>query len=126
MATFAVVAVLGSRTLGPVAIPVEAKQFSLALDAATMRDVAGQVRILLDLSLDGGATWATDSRGPATDPFPVEMTLVGGAVDRLGLPLTSYSVSCPLPQPGNATRQVRATLVASGIALSTTATVSVT
>jgi len=115
---------IGTRTLGPATVPVGVTQIELALDGAAMTSPALHVSMALDLSLDGGSTWNTPH--PQVDPFPVTMTLDGGAKDRQGNPLPKYTIGTRLPDPSNANRRVRAVVIISGTALTTSGTLSLT
>lgn len=115
---------IGTRTLGPANVPLGVTAIELALDGAAMTDPALHVAITLDLSLDGGATW--NDPHPAVDPFPVGMTLDGGAKNRQGDPLAAYTIGTSLPDPTNPNRRVRATVVISGTPLTTSGTLSLT
>jgi hypothetical protein len=121
MPQFAVTNFLGTRNFGPINVPQAVTDALFSLDAALMTDPAMQGSVQMDLSLDGGATWASTNRGPDTDPFPVIMTFQGGAKM-----IPAYNVECHFPHPELATRQLRAQLIISGAPLTTTATLSAT
>lgn len=113
---------IGTQALGPATVPVGITEVKLALDGAAMTDPALHVFIGIDISLDNGVTW--NSPHPAADPFPIGMTLDGGATNRQGGPLAAYSLSCNLPDPSNANRKVRATVTIAGTPLTTTGTLT--
>jgi|SRR6185436_6960143 len=131
MATFPVLAAgtypAGSRTLGPVTLPVGLTACALVLDGTTMTDPALRLTVTLDLSLDGGVTWASDVRSHATDPFPVTATMSGGMIDgRTGLQRTTYYLSVgTIPDPTNPNRQARILLTNTVRALTTSGTLTV-
>jgi hypothetical protein len=124
MPQFTVTDFVGTRNFGPINIPQGISQATFSLDAALMTDPAMQGSLQMDLSLDSGATWAFSSRGPETDPFPVKMEFVGGALDKHNLPIPEYLISLTIPHPELATRQLRSQLIVSGAPLTTTATLT--
>lgn len=115
---------IGTRVLGPANVPLGATEIALSLDGGAMTNPALHVAITLDLSLDGGVTW--NNPHPQADPFPVGMTLDGGAKNRQGLPLGTYFIGTTLPDASNPNRRIRATVVISGQALTTAGTLSLT
>lgn len=115
---------IGTRVLGPANIPLGVSSISLALDGTSMTNPALHVAITLDLSLDGGVTW--NDPHPQVDPFPVGMTLDGGAKNRQGQALGTYYIGTILPDASNPNRRIRATVVISGQALTTTGTLTLT
>ena len=117
---------IGTRTLGPATVPVGVSHVQLDLDGAAMLDPALHLTIQLDLSLDGGTTWASASPGPATNPLPVTLTTEGGMTTRVGEPLPSYPLACHLPDPSNANRRVKAVVTIAGTPLTTQGTLTLT
>lgn len=118
---------IGTRILGPAPLAQGVTTFTLALDGAAMTDPALRVRLDVDLSLDGGATWAADAPGPTFNPFPLFMTLSGGATDRAGNPLPTYFLSSTqIPAPASSTRRIRATVTIAGAPLTTAGTLTLT
>lgn len=115
---------VGTRVLGPANVPVGTSEIELSLDGAAMTDPALHVAITLDLSLDSGVTW--NNPHPQADPFPVGMTLDGGAKNRQGGALARYTIGTFLPDSTNPNRRVRATVVISGTPLTTSGTLSLT
>lgn len=115
---------IGTRTVGPANVPQNATKVEMALDGAAMTDPALHVSMTLDLSLDNGATWNLPH--PQVDPFPIGMTLDGGALNRQGLPLATYTLGTQLPDPTNANRKIRMTVTISGTPLTTQGTVTIT
>lgn len=114
----------GTYNLGPASIPAGLSGVTLSLDGTNMTNPALQVSISLDLSLDGGLTWASTNPSSATNPFPVAMTLAGGAKDKSGNPLAAYTLTCPIPGSGMTGRQIRATIIVSGQSLVTQGTLT--
>lgn len=125
MPQFAVTNFTGSRNFGPINVPQGITNALFSLDAASMTDPAMQGSLQMDLSLDGGVTWASQNRGPNTNPFPVIMEFIGGAKGKGGVPIPAYVLNCLFPHPELTTRQLRAQLIVSGVPLTTTATLSV-
>jgi len=117
---------VGSRTLGPAAIPTGVTSASLALDGTAMTNAALSLSLTLDLSLDGGVTWASTSPSQATDPFPVNVPdMRGGQLDRTGAARATYYISVwGIPAPTNPNRQVRAQVTISGVSLTTKGTLT--
>ena len=117
---------IGTRTLGPATVPLGATSVQLQLDGTSMTDQAMAMSMTLDLSLDAGVTWASDSPSPATNPFPVSCTLNGGAKNRAGGPLATYLIGTQIPAPSNTQRRIRAVIVISGAPLTTQGTLVLT
>jgi hypothetical protein len=115
---------VGSYDLGPATVPLGVTDIKIELVGTSMTDPVLHVEVTLDLSLDGGVTW--NAPHPDVDPFPCGMVLSGGALDRQGLPLPIYSLSCGTPDPTNPDRRVRAHVVISGTALITQGTLVLT
>lgn len=113
----------GVHSFGPLSIPQDISSAALSFDRTAWTDPALRVDVLIDISLDGGLTWASETPNRATDPFPIRCTLVGGSLlDKSGLALTSGVLgSGALPQPGNANRSIRGT-VTNNLALTTIGT----
>lgn len=113
----------GVHSFGPFSISQDISSAALSFDRTAWTDLALRVDVLIDISLDGGLTWASETPNRATDPFPIACTLVGGPLfDKNGLPLTSGVLgSGELPQPGNANRSIRGT-VTNNLALTTLGT----
>lgn len=124
MAQFTITNFLGTRTVGPVSVPLGVTHALITLSAENMIDPAMTGSVQLDLSLDSGATWASTSRGPATDPFPVTMTFQGGTLDKHGVPVLVYDLNASFPHPEISTRQVQATLTVAGVPLTSTCTLT--
>jgi hypothetical protein len=118
---------IGTRMLGPASIPQSVSAFKLALDGMAMTDPALRVRLDIDLSLDNGATWASAQPGPTFNPYPLFMTLSGGATNRAGQPLAEYFLSNDqIPSPASMARQVKATVTIAGAPLTTKGTLTLT
>lgn len=101
----------GTRVFGPFPVPQGLSIAMLSFDRTSWTDPTLNVDVLIDLSLDGGARWASTSPDQATDPFPIACRLVGGALlDKNGVALTSGLLGSRVPQPGNPNRLVRATV----------------
>ena len=117
---------IGSRTLGPVTIPTGVSSASLALSGTSMTNAALSLSLTLDLSLDGGVTWASTAPSHATDPFPVKVAdMRGGQLDRSGAARATYYISVwGIPDPNNVNRQVRALVTISGTSLTTQGTLT--
>lgn len=117
---------IGTRNLGPTSIPTGLTKAVLSLAGGAMTDPALTVTLQLDLSIDGGATWASTNRGPATDPYPTSSTIRGGGTRPRGGAQTEYIIGAVLPDPTNPGRQMRGTLTIAGTPLTTTGTLTVT
>lgn len=102
----------GTRAFGPAALVQNVSSVEMVLDRSTWTDSALTITLSLDLSLDGGVTWASTSPGIATNPFPVACEAVGGTLlDKNGQVSTQTILRVAnIPQPGSATRQIRGTL----------------
>jgi len=118
---------IGTRTLGPVTIPLGVTFVALELAGAAMTNPALALTVTLDLSLDGGTTWASVSPSTPTDPFPVIATMEGGMLNKQGTFQDPYYLSVTgIPAPTNANRRVRATVVIAGASLTTAITLVLT
>lgn len=93
-------------------IPNAATGGSIVITGPSVTDPTVRISITFDFSPDGGATWATTSPGPATNPYPLIGTAVGGPTDPRGRPLTQFNITAAFPPGTN--RQVRAILVFDG------------
>lgn len=113
---------IGTRTLGPANVPQGVSSVELQLDGTQMTDPALHLTVGLDLSLDGGATWASTNPGVATDPFPVAMETQGGSKTRTGAPVPIYNLGTNIPSPSSSTRQIKATVTITGTPLTTKGT----
>lgn len=113
---------VGSHQIGPISVPQSVSAFTLALARAEW--VAGvTLSMNVDLSLDGGATW--NEPAESVVPFPLGLTAEGGvALDKNGIPYVATTLSAQVPNPGSATRQVRATVVVAGGPLVTIGTLT--
>lgn len=115
---------IGTRNLGPASVPQNLTLAKLALDGASMTNPALHVELTLDFSLDGGTTWASTTPSRATDPYPLGITLDGGALDKSGNPRAEYFVNAPLPDPTNPNRRIRGVVTIAGTPLTTTGTLT--
>jgi hypothetical protein len=116
---------IGTRTLGPANLAQGVSSFKLALDGTAMTDPALHVTIAVDLSLNNGSTWATETPGPTFNPCPLAMTLDGGATDRGGNPLPTYFLGTDsIPSPQSSTRRIRAVVTIAGTPLTTQGTLT--
>lgn len=117
---------IGTFNFGPAPIPSSVSRAEIDLDGTNMTDPALHITLQLDLSVDGGVTWSTVSPGPSMVPFPITATMVGGALNRTGQPLSIYSLSANVPGVGSTARQVRGSVVISGAPLTTQGTLIIT
>jgi hypothetical protein len=124
MPQFAVTNFLGTKNFGPINVPQGLTGALFSMDGTNMTDPAMHGSLQMDISLDGGVTWASTNRGPETNPYPVIMEFVGGTKDKNGNPVARYDRACVFPHPELATRQLRSQLVVAGAPLTTTATLT--
>jgi hypothetical protein len=112
----------GSRVLGPVNVPTGLTAAKVTIDRTNWTNPAITLSLTIDISLDNGVTW--NSPHPAVDPFPVGLTAEGGIIlDKNGQVEQTTIQAVPMPQPANANRRLRATLVVAGGSIPTTVTV---
>lgn len=99
----------GSHAFGPVSVPQGVKLVGLSLDRSAWSDPAMRMRLQIELSLDGGATW----NDPAANPFPIGAEFAGGALlNRDGSPqVVAMLGNTQVPASESTTRMVRGTLV---------------
>jgi hypothetical protein len=114
---------VGTRNVGPAVLPSTLRSFMVEIAGAAMLNPAMSVIMTLDFSLDG-VTWASESPGPSTNPFPITVKFVGGALDRFGNPVNP-SFRSILPSPGLSGRQIRGSLNISGASMTTVITITV-
>jgi hypothetical protein len=112
------------------AIPSGLTVATFAIDVSQMTDPAQSYDVLLDLSLDGGLSFASqfpDGQVPATyGSFPWRVHRVGGVfLDRNGVPFTSHTMRVPLPAPTNPNRVGRAALTINAVPITLGATIAV-
>ncbi len=93
----------GTQPIPSTAIPAGLSSVRLTLTRESWPDTGGDViSMLIDLSLDGGATWTPGFLG---------FTAPGGVLfDRLGNVRATSSAFRDLPEPANANRRVRGTV----------------
>jgi hypothetical protein len=96
-----------SQQLGPVSVPTAVVSFELAIDTSSMTDASSHVFLSVEVSQDGGTTW--DSL--------CSFDRDGGAADAAAFPVAK--VKSGLPGAGNASRKLRATLILTGAAITT-------
>lgn len=129
MASFQITNFLGTQAFGPQNVPANLTRAQIALDGTNMTDPAMQGSLMLDVSLDGGVTWASQNPSADTGAFPCAMTFQGGAMTtakpgKPSVPIPFYDLSCDIPHPELSTRRVKGSLTVSGVALTTTATLT--
>lgn len=124
MPQFTVTNFLGTRTFGPINVPQGLTRALFSMSAENMTDPAMSGSLEMDLSIDNGVTWASNNLSIDTNPFPVTMEFVGGALDKHGVPLAAYDIMCDFPHPELTTRQLRARLIVQGVPLTSTATLT--
>jgi len=87
----------------------------VSIDRSTLPDDLTQaLSLTIDLSLDGGVTWAGDEKartGRSFGVFPVTVRTTGGSVYPDGTPIPSQTATF-VPEPRNAQRMVRAEITA--------------
>jgi len=98
----------GVTNLPQRSVPLGATSFTITIDRTNWTDPALKLAISIEISLDGGVTWASDSAatyegGPAPTPTPIQPNPVNQSV------LTS-----DLGDPTNTNRMVRGTLTLTG------------
>lgn len=109
--------------LGPAAVPVGISNLSFTFDKTNWTDPAITLDIIVDISFDGGVTWNPQ---PDSVPFPYGFTAEGGGTDKFGNPLTAVTGAPSfVPQPQNAQRRVRATVIVAGGAIQTSCSLTV-
>lgn len=109
----------GQRAFGPVAVPDALSSATLTVDRTQWTDPTVVLAVTLDLSIDGGVTWASMTPSEATDPFPIAFESEGGAVlDKNGNPSLVTSMTADFPPVSN--RQLRGTITLTGGPLTTT------
>lgn len=118
--------VLGTRQIPARNIPQSLNALTITLDGSTITDPATLATITVDFSPDG-VLWATEAVSEADKaacvPFPVVWSFQGEMTDKHGALITDLNVSAG-PFPDGTTRQVRGSLVVTGVALTTTATIT--
>lgn len=97
------------------AIPSGLTLATFSIDVSQMLDPAQNYDVLLDLSLDGGLTFASqypnDAMPPQFGVYPMRVHRIGGSfVDKNGNPLTAHNIPVPLPDPTNPNRVGRAAI----------------
>lgn len=100
----------GTRTLPSASIPVGYTQFEMVIDRTNWTDPAVKISAQIDLSFDGGATWATPWARLTAEGGPVQpASPLPGAPN----PNETTMVS-DLGDPNNAARRARASFTISG------------
>ena len=91
----------GTQTTPVAAIPAGIETVRIGLSREAWPDTGGDVvSAMIDLSLDGGATWRTDYFG---------FTAAGGTfLGRSGAPVLISWTQMPIPESATANRQARA------------------
>jgi hypothetical protein len=100
----------GTYSLASTSVPLGIVQATLTLDRALWTLTARTAAVTMDISFDNGATWQslggfTAQGGTVTDPAGVTALVSSFTVD--------------LPQPANANRRVRGSVVITGGAVNT-------
>lgn len=107
---------IGNHPFGPVAVPTAWSVIVAAYDITShLTGNTSAVSLTSDISLDGGVTW---------HPFIACARDKGYApTTEAGVPPGWAYIRAPLPQPGNANRQLRGVLTITNAALKTAAQV---
>lgn len=93
-------------------IPNNAVGGSIIITGPSVADATVRLSSLLDFSPDGGATWASTSPSPATDPYPRVATYSGGSTNRDGSAQTQFDIAGSFPPGTN--RKIRGTFTFDG------------
>jgi len=107
---------VGTYTLAATALAANVSAVSIAFNRADWLDPLSKIRLSLELSLDGGATWIPGGAFEADG---------GVFIDRFtGLPVTESVAYFSYPEPGNSNRKIRGTFEVIGVAFKTDATIT--
>lgn len=96
---------VGVRTSPSVAIPLGASRITVSFDVTPYLDGASFIRFGLEISLDGGTSWA---------PLHAAGRPGGSLLRSDGLPYDVVGYTADLPEPSNPNRRARAWLNVSG------------
>lgn len=109
------------RTAFPsiVAVPAGMTRATLSCDLSKVIDPAASILVTLDLSLDGGATWYSDTH--AFGGYSQWRCHGGLTHPTTHAPVPVSTYSCALPEPGNPNRRLRGSIVIDGPAPAETA-----
>lgn len=123
METFSVLSArempVGKTTAPVVAIPEGSRRVRVRWDGQQMTDPKLRCSVVLDLSLDGGTTWASERPGKATGAFPVRATMIGGSRERAGKSHPDSAVAAPLPRELGKSAVLRVSVDMQGVAVTT-------
>jgi hypothetical protein len=98
---------VGSKTLGPVALPDKFRYGQMLVDVSAITDLTTVINVTLEGSTDGGQSWAS-ILGWGLDFTVAGYTVNGGVlVDGLGQPIRITGSSLRFPNPISTTRQIR-------------------
>ena len=94
----------GTRSFGPVAVPVGATSVECEVSRSDLLDPTVGIAWALMLSLDGGTSWW---------PWGGAGTIGGAQLDALGQPITQSTYRVEVPEPENLVRQIEGTVTVS-------------
>lgn len=101
----------GTYSFGPVSIPTGISQVTITVDMSQVTDLTGVYTYNIELSQDGGATWALAASGTLNVPNSGFIMNAGVLSDSSGTAVPNSGVTIFLPNPTNANRKARGTVV---------------